>query len=474
MSRRTKIVIVSALILIVIIILTIVINNYNTLYILYVKYTNPKDINVIFFKYSPNKLTLLQNVSVSIFAFYPTTNGTVIRRILVANDTSYVKIPLSNLTIIVKHWIKHYGYNISPSLLGFASYTINEQNETIAYIQPFTITISPYNITHGIGKTVIKLFIKPRKIIIKRKDLTTTTTTTTVPQEQAKGNLIFYLNKVWFYPSNKSLGIIPLSIAYVTDTNYKDYVGSLLLKEGYSQASGIQFKFGVLVLGYPVTISGFSITTSASNLVICEKGNYGKSTNTNFLEIYTMGQIAVANYSVYFYCLSAPCAPPQFYGYCDEAFLTGLEVVSSGSSYLPALYNTTIPNVPPSEYFSKNLTFLFSVNPTTLTNSYTSVSIYTSNGYGTYSVPIGLIIKIAESLSESIPSWLSSILAVVSPYVGIVAFTNSYSYFASTISITNFSSYTYYVYLMNASVPYCISGEKYYIPYYYYYINYTS
>ncbi|BAB66028.1 hypothetical protein [Sulfurisphaera tokodaii] len=474
MVRRTKIVMVSSLILIFIIILTIVIvNNYNTIYTLYVKYTDPKAINVIFFKYSHNKLTLLQNVSVSIFAFYPTSNGTVIRRILVENDTGYVKIPLSSLTIIAEHWIKHYGYNISPSLLGFASYTINEGNQTIAYIQPFTITISPYNITHGIGKTVTKLFIKPRKITIKRKD--PTTTTTTVPQEQVEGiNLIFYLNKVWFYPSNKSLGIIPLSVVYMTDTDYKDYAGTLLLKEGYSQASGIQFKFGVLVLGYPITISGFSITTSASNLVVCGKGDYGKSENTNFLEIYTMGQIAFANYSVYYYCPAAPCAPPQFYGYCDEVFLTGLEVVSSGSGYLPGLYNTTTPNVPPSEYFSNNLTFIFSVNPTTITNAYTSVSIYTSNGFATYSVPISLIIKIAELLGETIPSWLSLALAVVSPYVGIVAFTNSYTYFASTISITDLSSNTYYVYLMNSSIPYCISGEKYYIPYYYYYINYTS
>ncbi|MUM63761.1 hypothetical protein D1867_00515 [Acidianus infernus] len=472
MSKRGKIIIIS-LALIAIVLTTVVLANYDTLYILYIKFTDPNDINIVFFAYTGNKLTLLQNVSVTIFAFYPTANGTVIKKIETAINVGYVRIPLNNLTEIAEHWIKHYGYKICPSLLGFASYTVNKADETIVYVQPFTVTISPYNITHGIGKTVVKLFINPKKFIVKKKFTPNETglTNTTVPSKEGRPSLIICLNKVWFYPSNKSLGPIPLSIAYITDTNYNDYIGEILLKEGYSEASGIQFKFGVTILGYPVTVTGFSITTSANNLVLCKAGYFGEEGHSNFVEIYTIGQIAIASYCVYYYY--CPSLPPVFLGYCNETFLTGLEVVGRGSSYLPALYNTTVSNLPPTCYFSNNLTFIGSVTPGNI-HLHMCVSIATSNGFATYSVPIGLIIKLATILGLTIPSWISSLLLVISPYIGIVTFTNSVTYFASSISIVDLSSNTYYIYLMNDSVPYCIGGTKYYIPYYYYYINYTS
>ena len=161
----------------------------------------------------------------------------------------------------------------------------------------------------------------------------------------------------------------------------------------------------------------------------------------------------------------------EFLGYQDEIFVTGLELVGSGSSYLPALYNTTTPNVNPPEYFSNNLTFLFSVNPQNYNNVYTGVNIETSEGNLAFSVPIGLIIKIAQVLGVVIPNWVSWALLAVSSYVGIVTFTNSNQYFIDTLSFVDNSYNTYYVYLMNASVPYDIGGQEYYLLFYYYYIN---
>ena len=465
-----------------VIVLVTVLTNYEALYVDYVALTNPHSINIIFLT---KKGEMLNNVSVTLFAFYPTSNGTVIKKILSVHDTGVVKIPLSNLTGYALHWEKHYGDKVIPSLLGFASYAVVEGNETVFYLQPFTVSMSPYNVTHGIGKTVLKVFVNPQKIVVHhrgsansslQKDLTTTTTTTTVPNYQATPYLSCYLNSVWFYPSNNSLGLIPISLVYVTDPNYNDYGGSLLVQEGSSSQSGIQIKFGVSVLGgaSTVTIAGTSLTTSASYLMIANKDFYGSNyhADTNFVETYTIGQIAIANYSVWYDCPWLETV--EFLGYQDEIFVTGLELVGSGSSYLPALYNTTTPNVNPPEYFSNNLTFLFSVNPQNYNNVYTGVNIETSEGNLAFSVPIGLIVKIAQVLGVVIPNWVSWALLAVSPYVGIVTFTNSNQYFIDTLSFVDNSYNTYYVYLMNASVPYDIGGQEYYLPFYYYYINYTS
>ena len=465
------------------IVLVSVLPNQEALYIDYVALANPHSINIIFLTKNGK---ILSNVSVSLFAFYPTSNGTVIKELLTVHDTGLVKIPLSNLTDYARHWEKHYGDKVIPSLLGFASYAVVEGNETVFYVQPFTVSVSPYNVTHGIGKTVLKVFVDPQKIVVHHRgsansslqnDLTTTTTTTTVPGIQAAPFLFCYLNSVWFYPSNNSLGPIPISLVYVTDPNYNDYGGNILVQEGSSSQSGIQIKFGVSVLGgaYTVTIAGTSLITSASYLMITSKGFFGHKdhADTNFVETYIMGQVAIANYSIWYYCPSLGTSYPI--GYQDEVFVTGLELEGSGSSYLPALYNTTTPNVNPPEYFSKNLTFLFSASGPYSGNELGEVNIVTtSEGNPAFSVPIGLIIKIAQVLGVAIPSWVSGVLLVVSPYVGIVAFTNSYQYFADYLSFTDYSYNTYYVYLMNASVPYCIGGQKYYLPFYYYYINYTS
>ena len=471
-----KIIALVAAVLSIIVIATVVLN-YEALYIAYIKLESPDSINVIFLTKNGE---VLNNVSVSLFAFYPTSNGTVIKELLTVHDTGLVKIPLSNLTDYARHWEKHYGDKVVPSLLGFASYAAVEGNETVFYVQPFTVSVSPYNVTHGIGKTVLKVFVDPQKVVVHhrgstdsslQKDLTTTTTTTASPNYQGAPYLTYYLNSVWFYPSNNTLGPIPIFVVYVTDPNYNDYGGFLVVKEGPLSPSGIQVKFGVSVLRYPVILAGTSLTTSASNLAVTSEDYYGFNSHadTDFVETYIVGQIAIVNYSIWCYCSSL--GAPEFVGYQDEVFMTGTEFAGP-SSYLPVLYNTTTPNVTPPEYFSKNLTFLFSVSKQTYNNGYTSLGIETSEGIATYAVPIGLIVKIAEALGAEIPSWVSRALLAVSPYVGIVAFTNGY--FINTISFADFSHNDYYVYIMNASVPYCIGGQEYYLPFYYYYINYTS
>ena len=478
-----KITALVAVVLSVVVLVSVALN-YERLYITYIELESPDSINIIFLTKNGE---VLNNVSVTLYAFYPTSNGTVIKKILTVHDTGVVKIPLSNLTDYALHWEKHYGDKVIPSLLGFASYAVVEGNETVFYLQPFTVSVSPYNVTHGIGKTVLKVFVNPQRIVVHnrdsaksslQKDLTTTTTTTTVPSAQGPPGslLVCYLNSVWFYPSNNSLGPIPISLVYVTDPNYNDYGGNLLVEEGSSSQSGIQVKFGVSVLGgaYTVTIAGTSLIANASYLAITSKGFFGvkNHADTNFVETYILGQIAVANYSIY---SISWLGTSTFVGYEDEVFITGLELVGSGSSYLPALYNTTTPNVNPPEYFSNNLTFLFSASGPYNGNEFGGANIITtSEGNPAFSVPIGLIIKIAQVLGVAIPSWVSGVLLVVSPYVGIVAFTNSYQYFVDTLSFGDYSSNTYYVYIMNSSVPYDIGGQEYYLPFYYYYINYTS
>ena len=89
-----------------VIVLVSVALNYETLYITYIELESPDSINILFLTKNGK---ILNNVSVSLFAFYPTSSGTVIKKILTVHDAGVVKIPLSNLTDYALHWEKHYG-----------------------------------------------------------------------------------------------------------------------------------------------------------------------------------------------------------------------------------------------------------------------------------------------------------------------------------------------------------------------------
>ncbi|MCH4816304.1 MAG: hypothetical protein QXY87_10765 [Saccharolobus sp.] len=462
--------------------------NFNTVIFLYTKYFDPHSIDVFFFKGSK----MLTNVSVSLFAFYPTKNGTVFKKIYQGFNLKYFSIPLSNLTDYAGHWIKHYGYNITPSLVGFASYYINNPNGTITiYSQPFSISVSPYNVTHGIGKTVVKEFINPVEHIVKRRNgnsvkaNTITTTTTSVPTTSTSAGtaceIVYVLNSVWYYPSNNSLGPIPLSIAYVTDPNTNDYSGDLGLGIGSSTQSGYKISFGITYLSFiNMQVAGISITANANSFSVKKEVYLGSDygVNSQFAEIYTYGQIAVANYSYWIGYGCPPGAgvgifPPN--GYCIEVLVTGLEVNGTTNNYSPAIYDTNTPLIPPTDFFSftNNLTKVYVIEPHQVGTYFNfSTTSTTSYGYVSGSIPAGLIItKLASRLGIFIPLWVT---LVISPSVSIVQFTNYDSVEFTEITLASSSNDAYYIYMAFSNNSFTIGSSTYHLPYYYYYINYTT
>ena len=245
---------------------------------------------------------LIQNVSVSLFAFYPTPNGTVIKEIYHGHNLKYLSIPVSNLTWYAKQWLDTYNYTILipngtkvikkyvlynasliiPSLIGFASYyVVNQTNGTVTiYTQAFSVSVSPRNITHGIGKTVFKEFVNPIVKVVKinessssssSNDVTPqqTVITTTVPQYIQPAYGVYYkLDTYWIYPNNGTgFGFIPLAIAYVTDTNENDYWGLLRLYEGSGSTSGAKISYGITLLAGALNLEiiGTSITFSSGS-----------------------------------------------------------------------------------------------------------------------------------------------------------------------------------------------------------------
>ncbi|BFH73513.1 hypothetical protein SJAV_14570 [Sulfurisphaera javensis] len=446
------------------------------------KYLDPPVIKVYFAK----GLQFIRNVSVSLYAFYPTSNGTVITKIFQGNNLKCLIIPLSNLTTYAKHWIKHYGYSVVPSLIGFVSYYVNESNGSIVvYTQPFSIRVSPYNITHGIGKVEIKEFINPiahvRKHVNKNNKSvmanTVTTTTTTVPPTYTSPYPSFeigsQLDAIWYYPSSNSFGPLPLSVVYITDSNFCDYEGDIELTEQSATSSGFEISFGITVLGaINIGVNGVSITTQSSNIRVNSEVQYGKEVQSQFAEIFTCGQFAVVNYTVY--C----CVGYGFGGWnytVTEVFLTGLEINGSNSNYVPALYtvNSPLPTLTPLKYFediSNNETYIGSVHCGSWTYNTYNLEFATCEGYIGGSVPVGLIIS-ALPIGE-VPTWVT---LVVSPYISIVPFTSNTEVYSSVIGLTGLTNtYIYHVYMLYSNVTYSIGSKNYNIPYYFYYINYTN
>ena len=488
--------------------------NYTTLLVLYTKYIDPHHINVFFITRHGK---LIQNVSVSLFAFYPTSNGTVIKQIYQGFNLTYLSIPVSNLTWHAKQWLgtynytilipngtsiikKHILYNASliiPSLIGFVSYyVVNQTNGTIIiYSQPFSVRVSPYNITHGIGKTVFKVFLNP---IVKRIKInessssassnvvnpqqTTTTVTTTVPNEIGGGaGILYVLHNYWVYPDNSSyLGPIPLAMVYVTDYNKFDYKGTLGMYVQAASSSGLSISFGISVAygALNFKIAGTSITLSSGSYSTTQIAYFGNVTSyyppwsyPYFAEIYTEGQIAIANYTEY-----AMELKPPFYrtyelvpiGYVFMFFATALEVVGENGAYAPVLYATSeLPsNVQP--FFNNTLGFATDVLPYGI-NTWMSGDLQVSTSQGDLggAIPIKALLQFAFD----IPDW---VFDVVSPYVAITLFTEGASSNYVEITISSQSSNTYYIYYENTTALYNIGGNNYNLLMYYFYVNYTN
>ena len=505
--KRTYYLAIAAAVLTVIVIFSLL--NYSTLPRLYTKYFDPHHIN-IFFVTRHGKL--IQNVSVSLFAFYPTSHGTVIRKIYQGFNLKFLSIPVSNLTWYANQWLKTYNYTILipngtkvikkhilynasliiPSLIGLASYyVVNQSNGTVTiYTQAFTVRVSPRNITHGIGKTVFKAFVNPIVQIIKINESsssssanvvtpqqTITTITTSVPQVVSYAGISFVLTKYWVYPSNSSswLGPLPLAVAYVTDYAASDYEGVMTLYESATSYSATAIGFGVTVVKGTAHygVAGYSITLSS--------GSYSRSTNAYlgqdiyyytccpyppyeypyFAEIYAEGQVA---YAVYTSALGT-----KLYMF----FVTALMVIGENGAYVPFLFvsNGLPPNGPQSFFQGLKLKPFFKVYPGSENqNSTGSISVSTSLGTLSGAISLATILQFASD----VPNWVYDIVDIVAPAASITTFYESGASYVVTLSITSLSNNYYFAYYEETNATYNIGGNEYYLPMYYFYINYTS
>jgi len=529
MKRRYYLIIATA-VLATIVVLSML--NYTALQILYAEYSNSHNINVFFITRHGK---LIQNVSVSLFAFYPTPNGTVIKEIYYGHNLKYLSIPVSNLTWYAKQWLgtynytivfangtkvikKHIKYNASliiPSLIGFASYYIvNQSNGTITiYTQPFSVRVSPHNITHGIGKTVIRAFVNPIVKIIKLNEsnsstssnvvtpqqTTITVTTTTVPKTTSspgpsdQWKIYYFLDTYWIWPNNSSrgeLGPFPLSLVYVTDPNGNDYEGNINLVEGERGSSGVSISFGITlaygalslqIFGTSIAFNGGSVSFDAQNSfgwgVPYSPTNYPWS-YPYFADIETFAQFATAIYTAVIYWWH-----PGYYNWVPYGrynvtmfFITGLLLAGENGVYLPALYNLSLYDLtnPQSFFNGGKLIPLMTIYPGQPLKSSAQISIVvnTPEGFVSGAIPLQPLFEyVSDTYNEVIPD---EILDVVSPYVAIVPFTSSTQAYASFIAMRSLSNNIYYVYYENISVPYNISGINYYLPTFYYYVNYTT
>jgi len=489
--------------------------SYSSLLVFYVNHFDPHTINAFFITRNGKSI---QNVSISLFAFYPTSHGTVIRKIYQGSNLKSLSIPLSNLTSYADHWLKTYNYialkpmfngsfvkqpveyhasAITPSLIGFASYhVINKNNGTITiYSQPFTVSVSPYNITQGIGKTIMVAFVNPIVKVTKiplasnssstpqQEIITTTTVPKSITEPMGGGTCCVYdLDTYWIYPYNNSqLGPIPLAVAYVTDPNTNDYSGGLTMSESASSSSGYAISFGISLLSgiANIEIIGTSITLhSGSVSTPLTKAYFGCENGTqypNFAEIYTCGQIAIANFTAYYEYYEG-CGQWYFnkIGTVTMFFITGLQVIENNGAYVPVLYVTNTPtaSAPISSFFTGKLEYITVAPPRTETTvPEDSIYVSTSEGFAGGGISLAAILTIAKLLGATLPWWVP---LLPSPYISIVPFSSSSSNYKLALGIWPTSSNTYYIYNEVPNISYNIGGNNYNIPMFYFYINYTT
>ena len=495
--KKTYYLAIAAVVLAAIVIFSLL--SYSVLLILYAKYFDSHNINVFFI--TPQG-KLIQNVSVSLFAFYPTPNGTVIKQIYQRYNLKYLSIPVSNLTWYAKYWLgtynytilipngtkvikKHIIYNASltiPSLIGFASYYIvNQTNGTITiYTQPFSVRVSPYNITRGIGKMTFKVFLNPIVKRIKINESSSSTpkiSLTSVPLIY----VYYHLENYLIYPNNSSslLGPIPLAMVYVTDHNATDYSGGIGFEEGATSTSGLLISFGISIAygalnfqiaGTLITLNSGSYTNSANAYLGKDVYIYTSDPSAcpYFAEIYTEGQIAIVNYSVIVNGEHSKIL--NSYNVLVH-LVTALQIVGKNGAYVPALYTTNglSPNRLQSFFQGQQFKFFFKVYPYTL-NAYGTGSIQVSTSQGN----LGGAFLIIEALLQYVFEISGWTFDVVSPYVAISPFTEGALTNYVVISISSYSSNYYFVYYTNTSAQYNIGGFNYTLPTYYFYVNYTS
>ena len=461
---------IAVVILIAIAVLSLL--NYTVLLVAYAKYFEPHNIN-IFFLNSQGKL--LQNVSVTLFIFYPTSNGTAINQIYQGYNLRYLSIPISKLTKYA-----HYLTNVTLSLIGIASYyVVNQSNRTIIfYSQPFIVHVSSYNIAHGIGKTTFVEFVNPIREIMKSSLANSSNTTSLKPNSALA--VEYKLDSYWVYPNSSSLAPIPLVIVYVEDHNEIGYSGLVLLTEGPTSAYGIIFSFGISLFyrALNFNIFGNSILLGYTNYANYTYASFGQGIPYSppwsypyFAEIYTLGQIVIANFTQNIYTLNDFSSASLI----NESeiivlFITTLQTVKKNGVYGLELCNAN-EKVPQNilSYFTGKFAHIMTAY------SYGPIAVKVLfNGQGiTYigyldNATLDPIVQFSAVISD----WLISSLSLFS--LRITPFTiNSINYNVQ-ISIVSNSNNNYYVYYKEANITFNVEGSNYYVPIYYFYVNYTN
>jgi len=154
-------------------------------------------------------------------------------------------------------------------------------------------------------------------------------------------------------------------------------------------------------------------------------------------------------------------------------FVTALMAIGENGAYVPFLFvsNELPPNGPQSFFQGQQLKPFFKVYPSSENQNTTgSISVSTSLGALGGSISLETILQFASD----VPDWVDKILDIVAPAAAITTFYESGASYVVTLSITSLSNNYYFAYYEETNAKYNIGGNNYYLPMYYFYVNYTS
>jgi hypothetical protein len=419
-------------------------------------------------------INLIRNVFVQLYVFYPSENGTIFKEIYHGISNLYLSIQASLIKEAAKAWANKYGSLIHPSLIGFASYSENVNGSTIIYSQSFTVEYDPIKILNGYSISKAIVFNQPKvfnltriqKEFINAYQIITTTTSSSVRGYcDYYSYACYFLNSVTYYPSSNSFGIIPLIEADASEVysqGYQNYIdGSIAVRIIASSQTTFQIditeafesKYGGISFSIPgpsMTIysSSSSVTVNSYIWFGTALGNYPSK-----VMIYEKGQLALANYSVYYF---DPGGYIYFVGYSYQLIQTGLEVLQSGDAKAPNLYTAT-GNFIPFDYSSSK--YYGTLNP--------GQGIYI---FGTQieqnQIP-NLAISIPVSLLfAAVAPEVTAALVLILPYINLIWQTSNMSYMDSIfyLHVSSSSPVSMVIRYDDAGVQYQYQGSYYNVP----------
>lgn len=475
--------------LMILIILSILIITFMNLYI-----TNTKSdsyISVMFIY--PNGTPLVSGFT-QFFVFYPTDSGTIIEQICnstimspdLTHYTGYIDIPTSKIMKPAEEWYKHYNTKIIPSIIGFISYgKMLNKTEIEFYSQEFTIPYNPLYILKGIGKAHTVVLNQLTKRIIKiptaktnNKEVQQTyTTTTTVPWYYCGENcyLVYYIHDVYYYPNQN--GVAPIPVAEFNATQFQslsnymlDYVGNIVVGVAALSSSNLHIDFDLTSVIPKTGGAGFEYQIAGSSIQLSQ-GEMAENLNlkilytpTNYFGmIYVMGQLAIANYSVY------ASYGNIFIDYQSNVFVTALLLQGNSGAYAPVL----------NEVVNQLTEGIGSINFTKLVKL---AEVYSGGSYGVNfisiesnevpllgaGIPVGEMILTAAIALGVIdpPAWVIDLMLLASPSIAITYTASSTMLWVTTFSfnVAQSAPVPAVVYFENSTVPYFMNGNAYALP----------